>query len=288
ASIRRWGLATSALLLVVFFYPFGRTVSAPVVLEPARQLPLRAAAPGFVAGVAPNLNALQPAGEVVVRLLNPEIVAQREKAQGEVERLRSSAARAQAAGDVAAYQSSLRELDSAAKDLTEWQRQESLLLVRAPFDGYILTARLQDLTGHFVKPGDLLCDFGMLQTMRARIRVSEFLFRDVADNRAVRLKLNSFPGDTFAGSVTGRGMAAEDSYNAAGRTAELVRTAVVPGTKSEPGAFSHFDVFAEVPNREGRLRPGMSGTAKISVDNRSLAGRIFRSVADLVRSKVWW
>ncbi|MCL4524268.1 MAG: PqqD family peptide modification chaperone [Acidobacteria bacterium] len=288
ASIRRWGLATAVLLLVVLFYPFGNTVSAPVVLEPARQLPLRAEAPGFVAGVAVNPDGLQAAGEVLVRLRNPEIVARRENAEGEVERLRSAVARAQAAGDVSGSQSSQRELESAAKDLSEWQRQEALLVIRAPFDGYILTARLQDLKGQFVKPGDLLCNFGMLQTMRARIRVNEFLLRDIADNREVRLKLNSFPGDTFRGSISSRGMAADDSYNAANRTAELVRSAVVLGTKSEPGAFSHFHVFAEIPNRDGRLRAGMSGMVKIRADSRSIAGRVFRSAKDLFRSKVWW
>lgn len=288
ASIRRWGLVTSVLLLAFFFYPFGRTVSAPASLEPSRKLSLRAEAPGFVAEVAPNPNAPQPAGAVLVRLRNPEIIASREKAQGEVERLRSAAARAQAAGNTAAYQSSLRELESVTKELAEWKRQESLLVVRAPFDGYVLTARWQDLTGHFVKPGDLLCDFGALQTMRARILVNEFIFRDVADNREVRLKLNSFPGETFVGSVAARGMAAQDTYNAAGRTAELVRTAVVPGTKAEPNVFSHFEVFVHVPNPELRLRPGMSGTAKISTDSRSIAGRIYRFAADLVRSKVWW
>lgn len=288
ASIRRWGLAASALLLVLLFYPFGRTVSGPVVLDSARALPLRAEAPGFVAEVASNVNASQPAGTVLVRLRNPEIVASREKSEAEVERLRSAAARAQASGDSATVQSSLRALDSAMRELADWQRQESLLVVRAPFDGYILTARLQDLKGQFVKPGDLLCDFGMLRTMRARIRVSEFIFRDVADNRQVRMKLKSFPGETFAGAIYARGMASQDAYNAAGRTSELVRTAVVLGAKSEPSAFSHFEVFAEVPNAEIRLRPGMSGTAKITTDNRSIAGRFYRSVADLFRSKVWW
>jgi putative peptide zinc metalloprotease protein len=288
ASIRHWGLATSVLLLVLFFYPFGRSVSGPASLEPSRKLSLSAEAPGFVAEVASSPNAPQPAGAVLVRLRNPEIVAHREKAQGEAERLRAAAARAQAAGNAAAAQSSLRELESATRELAEWQRQESLLVVRAPFDGYILTARLQDLRGQYVKPGDLLCEFGMLRTMRARIRVSEFIFRDVADGREVRLKLNSFPGETFVGSVAERGMAAEDAYNASGRTSELVRTAVVLGTKTEPEAFSHFEVLVEVPNPEVRLRPGMSGTAKIGTDSRSFAGRIYHFVADLFRSKVWW
>ncbi len=288
AAIRRWGLVTSVLLLVFLFYPFGRTVSGPVYLEPARALPLRAEAPGFVAEVSSSVNASQPAGAVLVRLRNPEIVASREKSEAKVARLRSTAAHAQAAGDAVASQSSLRELEAAMRELAEWQRQESLLVVRAPFDGYILTARLQDLKGQYVKPGDLLCDFGMLQRMRARIYVNEFVFRDVAENRSVRLKLNSFPGETFVGAVAMRGMASEDAYNASGRTSELVRTAVVLGTKAEPNAFSHFEVFAEVPNPLVRLRPGMSGTAKINTDSRSIAGRIYRSLADLFRSKVWW
>jgi hypothetical protein len=32
----------------------------------------------------------------------------------------------------------------------------------------------------------------------------------------------------------------------------------------------------------------MSGTAKIRVDRRSIAGRVYHSVEELFRSKVWW
>ncbi len=288
ASVRRWGLVTSVLLLVLLFYPFGRTVSGPVSLEPARALPLRAEVNGFVDHVASNVSAAQPAGTVIVQLRNPEIVAGREKAQAEVERLRSATAHAQAMGDVAASETRLREMESARKELADWQRQESQLAVRAPFDGYILSARLQDLRGQYVKPGDLLCDFGMLSSMRARIVVSEFVFRDVADDRPARLKLNSFPGETFVGSIAARGMAAEDAYNAAGRTTDLVRSALVLGNKGEPNAFSHFEVLVEVPNPKLLLRPGMTGEAKITTESRSIAGRMYRFVADLFRSKVWW
>jgi multidrug resistance efflux pump len=288
ASVRRWGLVGSVLLLVLLFYPFGRTVSGPAVIEPARILPLRAESSGFLAEVAADGNALLPAGTLVARLRNPDVVAGREKAQAEFDRLRAAAGAALAAGDMAAYQARLREQDAAAKDLAEWQRQESRLVLRAPFDGYVLTERMQDLVGKFVRPGELLCEFGALQSVRARIRVNEFVFRDVADGRAVRLKLNSYPAETFSGVVTRRGLASPDAYDAAGRTTDLVRVAVAPGTKSEPTPFAHFEILAELSNPDLRLRPGMTGNAKISTDRRSLAGRLFRSAADLFRSKVWW
>jgi len=289
SSVRRWALAVCVLLLALVFAPFPLSVSGPVALEPSRILPLRAETAGFVAQVPGESGGLARAGSVLVRLRNAELATQREQAQAEVERLRASAANAMAAGDIAAYHSSLREQATKEKELAELQRQESLLELRAPFDGYVLMSRMKDLIGKYVQAGELLCQFGALESMRARVRVNEFIFRDIREGQAVRLKLNSFRGQVFTGTVASRAMAATDAYNADARTTELIRTAVVLGaTKAEPTPYSHFEVLAEVPNPGARLRPGMTGTAKISAGTRSLAGRVFRAAGDLLRSKVWW
>jgi putative peptide zinc metalloprotease protein len=298
ASARRWAYATGALLLLFLLYPFSHKVSGQVVLEPLRQLPLRAETEGFITEVAANHDGLVPAGTLVVKLGNNELVALRQEAQGEVERRRGEAASALAAGDMAGYQAALREQQRAENELAELRRQESRLEIRAPFEGSILTPRLQDLLGRHVAPGEFLCDFGDLRTMRARIQVSEFDVAELREGQPVRLKVSSFPGESFKGRVAARSQAAPDAYDAAGRPAGLVRTvqaspaesasAASGKAKSEGTPFSHFEMLVEIPNTDGKLLPGMSGVAKINPDRHGVAVRIYRSLRDIFRSKVWW
>jgi putative peptide zinc metalloprotease protein len=287
ASVRRAAYAGGALLLLLLFYPFSHTVTAPVTLEPARQLPLRAETEGFVSEVPSDPNAAVSAGAAVVRLRNDEVVARREKAAAELRRRTTEADGALASGNTEAYEAALREQKRAKAEFAELDRRVAKLTVRAPFDGRILTSRLPDLLGKHVGPGDLLCDFGDVRTMRARVRVSEFDFRELTEQQKVRLQVNSFPASIFAGRVAARSLAAPDTYDAASRTLGLVRTVQAAGAQGEGTPFSHFDVLVEVPNTGG-LRPGMAGTAKITLDRHCLAVRIFRAVRDLVRSKIWW
>src|SRR5262249_16456622 len=144
-----------------------------------------------------------------------ELVARRQEAQAEIERRRGEAASALAAGDIAGYQAALREQQRAENELAELRGQESRLEIRAPFEGSILTPRLPDLLGKHAAPGDLLCDFGDLRTMRARVQVSEFDFSELSEGQPVRVKLDSFPGETFQGKVASRSLAAPDAYDAA-------------------------------------------------------------------------
>jgi putative peptide zinc metalloprotease protein len=297
ASVRRWAMVTAALLLILLFYPFAHKVSGPVVLEPSRQQALRAETAGFVADVADNHRQIVPSGTVVVRLRNNVLTAARQGAQARVERFASEAARALDSGNMGGYQTAFREQQRAAKELAELRRQESRLEVRAPFDGMVLTPRLQDLVGKHVASGDLLCDFGDLRTIRARIEVSEFDFRELAKEQPVRLKVNSFPAEVFRGRVAELSQASKDTYNASGRTTALVRTveaSPIPAassdskTRSEAQPFSHFEVTVEIANPEGALLPGMSGLAKIQPDRHSIVGRILHALTELIRGKLWW
>src|SRR5262249_26827900 len=268
-------------------------VRGTVVLEPALQLPLRAETEGFVAEVADNRGGSVPAGAGVVWLRNIPLVAKRQQAQAEVERRSGEASSALASGDMATYQTALRERQRAEKELAELRRQESKLEIHAPFLGAVLTPRLQDLIGKHVAPGDLLCDFGDLRKMRARIQVSEFDFADLAGGQpGVKVQLSAYPGDTFSGRVVDRSKTAGDGYDATGRPTGLVRTVAASPTEPPPTApgkakregapFSHFDIIVEIPNADARLFPGMSGTAKIYPNRRSFAVRIYESIRDLI------
>jgi putative peptide zinc metalloprotease protein len=287
-SAQRWAVAGSVLLLALLFYPFGRTISAPVQLEPVRVLRLTAEVPGEVQSVMAQSAEPVEAGTVIIRLRNTELSLRREAAEGRLELLSAEAARALHVGDLAGYRASLREQRSASEELEELRRKESRLLIRAPFTGHVLTTRLGDLVGRYVRAGDFLCEFADLQLLRGRVQLTEFALRDVREAQQVRFQLTAYPAESFSGNVAWRSLASADAYDAGSRDSELVRVPPRSGESTEPGRFAHFEVLTELPNPHLRLRPGMTGNVKISVDRKSVAGRIARNLADLLRSRVWW
>ncbi len=288
AKLRRVAMAGAAVVLILLVTPLPRTVNGTVVLESAQRQALRAESAGFVTLVADRASGSLAPGEVVVQLRNQELNAQRRAAQAQVDLRRSDAARALDSGDVAAYQAALRQQRRAATELAELERRESALGVRAPFSGEVLSARLTDLVGRHVAAGDTLLEFGAIKKLRARIRLTEFRFREVTEGQEVRLKFNTFPGETFTARLAARSQASPDAYDAAGRFSGDVRKPPELEVTREGAFYSHFEAIVEIDNPEGKLRPGMAGLAKISLPSRSVLGRIFRSARDLVRSRVWW
>jgi putative peptide zinc metalloprotease protein len=289
ASARRWALAVVGGVLLLLLFPFPRSINAPVVLEPGRRLALVAEGGGIVAEVADGGGRQVPAGSVLIRLVHPELSARRMETEAEISRLGAEAARALSLGAPSAYQAAIQAQRAAERRRLELLRQEELLAVRAPFEGVVLTSRLQDLVGKHVEKGERLCEFGSSETVRARITVSEFALREISEQAQVKLKLLAFPGGTFSGRLTRRSLASADAYDSTGRTSDLVRAAYLQkNTKAEASSFSHFEVLAEFSNEQARLRPGMSGNAKIIVHSRSLLMRGFVAAQDVLRSRIWW
>ncbi|PYX20578.1 MAG: hypothetical protein DMG82_21680, partial [Acidobacteria bacterium] len=52
-----------------------------------------------------------------------------------------------------------------------------------------------------------------------------------------------------------------------------------------PPTFYEMDLW--VSNEDGRLKPGMVGTARVYGQRRSLAGLALRGIADFLSRKVW-
>ena len=56
-------------------------------------------------------------------------------------------------------------------------------------------------------------------------------------------------------------------------------------TGMRPPTFYQIDLWANNP--DGKLKPGMTGTARIYGQRRSLAGLAYREIADFLGRKIW-
>ena len=119
-------------------------------------------------------------------------------------------------------------------------------VIRAPFDGSI-AARLVD-AGNYVRPGTAVFRLVQDDPLKFRGEVPEREVPSVQPEQQVRVLVDPYPGETFLGTLSRLGSAAN------------------PQARSL--AFE-----ALVPNSDRRLRPGFFGRAEIVVrlDERALA-----------------
>lgn len=125
---------------------------------------------------------------------------------------------------------------------------------------------LSPITGEAarVERGGILAEVADLDPVRLHLLVHENDIADVRVGAPVSLKVRSLPFDTFRGHVA--------------RIADLADTL---------GEGRRFLVVTELPNPDGRLKPGMSGFAKIDCGQRSLLGLMTRQAVQFFRVEFW-
>jgi putative peptide zinc metalloprotease protein len=264
--------ALTALFLFAPIWPETRT--GRFSLEPNHKAAVRAAVPGQVVSVFPAEAQFVTAGAPVVSLRNLDLEARAARVSSELQiaTLRAEQARLRYAD----YGRAERERDSLRQQSAQLASQVSALQLSSPISGVVITPRPLDLAGSYVDAGSLLLEVADVRVLRARIYLPEFDLRDVRRGDRVSLKMDfSFePLDSRVVEVA--------------PSASRIEPGLVPveGYKGLTGV-DFYGVTALVPNTDGRLRAGMSGTAKILIAHRALAGLAGKQVRDFVDRKVW-
>jgi putative peptide zinc metalloprotease protein len=262
----------AAAFLFVPFWPETRT--GRFSLEPNQKAALRAIVPGEVVSVLPVEGQLVTAGAPVVNLRNLALESRAAQVTSEwhVASLRAAEARLHYAD----YDRAERQRDALQQESRQLISELSALQVISPISGTVITPRPADLAGSYVDSGRLLLEVADISIVRARIYLPEFDLRDVKPGDRVSLKLDS-------GFLPLHSRVAELSP-----AATRIEPGLVPleGYKGLTGV-DFYGVTALLRNSDGRLRVGMTGTAKIVIAHRSLAALAGKQVRDFVDRKIW-
>ncbi|MGH9528651.1 MAG: HlyD family efflux transporter periplasmic adaptor subunit [Terriglobales bacterium] len=269
------GLALGAFILLGLFAPVWReTVGGRFVLEAQRRAVVRATEPGEVMAVMVDEGMRVAATAPLLTLRNFKLESGAGNAQAQL-----SSAEAEARQSLLNYHGFGR-----AKTERTYQReryrdiseQVGALEVRSPISGLVVTPSLKDLTGSIVDSGAELAEVDDIGTLQARIFIPEFEVPRVSLHAEVSLKLESrfqpLRGEVRslapASSVIDQGLVDEEKYKGIAPPAYYVAT--VP-----------------LSNADGKMRPGMSGDAKINVRRRSIAGFILQDLGEFAGRKIW-
>ena len=140
------------------------------------------------------------------------------------------------------------------------------LVLVAPHGGVVMTPRMSEKVGVYVKPGDLVTEIHELDHLTAAISVSERDIGDVRVGQQASLRLRAYPNQTFRGRVTRLAAAVADTGWRAERT---------------------LRVEVELDNPDRVLRPKMTGYARIDAGDRRAIDVLTRRVRRYIRVEFW-
>ena len=268
----RWALVGVAVFLLL---PLWRdSIGGKFVLEAANRAVIRAQVPGTVTKMYVGEGQAVSRDSVVAELRNLTLASKLARSdadyRGASAELNSSEAHY---GDRGA---ALARRDQLAQQNGLLISETSNLRLKSPIDGIVTTPRVEDRVGSFVTEGTELAEVADTRNMRARIYVSEYDMHKYHSGSLGRLRVEGMVGKWDAGQMQ---VSAVSSETAPG----LVDLTEFQGMR--PPKFYEIDLV--VTNSDGRLKPGMVGAARVYGRRRSLAGLVYREVADFAGRKVW-
>jgi multidrug resistance efflux pump len=230
--------------------------------------------PGRVDQVFVQEGTLVSAGTALLKLRNLDLESEAARARADLEVATARATQAELR--YASFGAAERERQRLADRNRDLAAEMAKLQVVSPIAGVVVTSRLQDLAGSYIKEGAFLVEVNGLATMRARIFVPEVAIQYLHLGAPADMKL-----DSIFRPVAGRVVAIAPA------TAAMTE-GLVPKEKYFEGFRQpqYYAAIIELPSN-GFLRDGMPGTGKIQIRRRSLADFAWRVARDSVGRKLW-
>jgi multidrug resistance efflux pump len=243
-------LAAAAALLVVAFFAYAKmdyAVTAPAVIEGTVQRVIVAPFEGYIASQKVRAGDVVRAGEVMAMLDDKDLVIERLKwstKKGEQEKEYGKALAKQERAEAAIVQVQIEQA-KAQLDLLDEQIKRTRLA--APFDALVIAGDLSQSVGAAVKRGDELFQVAPLDNYRVILKVDERDIAVIQPGQTGTLLVTSIPLEPLHYTVT----------------------RVTPIAEAEEGVNS-FRVEAVLAEMSDRLRPGMKGVGKTTIEKQLL------------------
>jgi putative peptide zinc metalloprotease protein len=277
--VQRWltpgrAAVLGACVLLLLFAPVWQdSVAGRFLLEPAHRALLRAQVPGTVTRVFADEGEKVAANAPLVQLRNFSLESEVQHANADLQAANSKAIAAQIAYRGAAQaEYARRQIAARSSALSD---QAARLQIVTPVAGVVATPRLHDLVGRYVSPGTVVAEVADPSVLIARIYIPEFAMREVRPGAPVRLQAQSRVRPVSASLLS-------VSPNATPIAEGLVDKSELQGLRPP----KYYAGAAELMN-PGDLLAGGTGTAKIFVARRSLAGLAWRFLGDLAWRRIW-
>ncbi len=271
----RHSLGLVAFAVVFFALPLWHdSVSGRFMLEPLQTAVIRASVPGTVTVLFVEEGERVAVGQPLALLRNLPLQSQYEDTRA---RLSIATERSNAASlHYADYGTALKDREQLAAQTLQLSNRIAELQLTSPISGFVITPRVQDLTGSYLTEGSQLLEVADLSELRARIYVSEYELYKIHESAQAKLQVQGIPKKWHARIVS---IAPEPTE----MDPRLLGKVELKGMN--PPHFYFVDLFVQDPGFT--LKPGMIGVARVYGQRRSLLGLGRGILSDFWGRKLW-
>ena len=252
-------------LVIFFYFAMGDyRVTAPTTLEGTIQRAVSAPYNGYISEARVRAGDIVKQGELLCLLDDRDLKLERLKWVSQREQLLKQYREAMAKHDRPQIRIIGAKIEQAEAQISLLDEQLMRTKVVAPFDGVVMKGDLSQSLGAPVERGQVLFEVAPLESYRVIVEVDERDIADVAVGQRGELVLPSMPGEGFP----------------------LIIEKITPVSIAKEGR-NYFRVEARLDKTSERLRPGMEGIGKVSVDRRKLIWIWTHDLIDWLRLKLW-
>jgi RND family efflux transporter MFP subunit len=262
-------VALVAGALLILFILFGRgtdNLSAAATIQPRQQIVLAAPFDGYIRDDFARAGDAVRKGRPLAALDDSDLQLERAKWMSQLSRFGGLYQDASAQQDRVQTNVNSAEAEEAQAQLDLADKLIARSVLRAPFDGVVVSGDLSQRIGAAVSKGDPLFTVARRSGYRIDLHVKESRIAGVKAGQEGVLHLSALPSQRFA----------------------FTDAKVTPKTVSESGA-SYFVVEAVLKNGQeiAALQPGMEGVGKVDVGRGWLLGIWTRDITEWLRLKLW-
>jgi putative peptide zinc metalloprotease protein len=267
-------LTGSAVIVLLLLPVWHQSTSGSFVLEPAHRAVVRSVVPGLVEGVFVKEGTAVEAGQTLARLRN--LPLQSVVAQARAQYVVAADRMTLAAMHYENYGTALQERQRLAAQSEQLKLKAANLEITSPISGVVLSPHLQDRVGSYLTEGTELLEVADLATLHGRIYISEYDMYKVREGAPAKLQVEGVPEiwQSRAASITPVSQASDPT---------LIDPSKFKGL--HPPQF--YLVELPVSNSDGRLKPGMTGVARVYGKRTSLAGLGLEALRIVLGRKIW-
>jgi multidrug resistance efflux pump len=258
------GAGIVALVLLTSLMDGTARVTSGAALEPSESHAVVAPVQGYIAEAFHRAGDVVEAGAPLAALDLRDLELERTRWESELGKLGREYGAALATRDrnkQRVLRSQQRQVNSQLALIDNLMQRSQLT---APVAGVVVNGDLSDAFGSPVERGQLLFEIAPLDSYRLILNVDERDIAEVSEGQTGRLLLAGRPETPI----------------------RFVVRRIMPVSRPEDGR-NVFRVEAELSEKVDWLRPGMAGTAKVDVGERSLAWIYTHHLISAIRLRLW-
>lgn len=259
-------LVIAGILGAAAVTPAAYEVTADVQLEGEVQRAVAVPFDGFLATAPARPGDRVRKGDVLASLDDRDLVLERLKVSAEARETALQYEKALADKDLANLRIIRAQIAAAEAKIRTIDERLARVVLRAPFDGLVISGDHSQQLASAVNRGDLLYEVVPSDAYRVSLAVPEDQLGDLKTGQTGSLRLLALPDETFSFTLD---RITPIAHAGEGKTVFRVEARLQPGTPTE------------------RLRPGLQGVGHVSIDTRTLLYTWTRSFVTWVRQSVW-